>query len=424
MAASRDTLLRLVRQLPEPPVVTPRVLGVDDFALRKGQRYGTILLDLEQHHPIALLPERSAEVLETWLHQHPGVEIIARDRGAEYIRGATSGAPNAIQVADRFHLLSNLREALERVLDHVQTSLRTRLATALPPPEADSAGRAVPVRARRRSGTEAVMRAERRERRLARYETVRLLHQQGKSKRQIAQELGLSRWLVRRFVEAEQFPERAPKRVRRGILTPFETFLQECWQRGERNTQVLWRVLQAEGYTGSVHTVRHWVQQRRQEPAPHTNPAYRATYTVDPHQVAALAATQRRLPSARQLVWLLLNNADDLSTSDRQLLGLLCEEPSIASAYTLGQQFLRLVRQRDLNALDGWLAECCASAIPDLVNFASGLQQDEAAVRAALTLPWSTGPVEGQITRLKLLKRQMYGRASLQLLRQRVLHAA
>jgi transposase len=424
MPASRDTLLRLVRRLPDRPVVTPRVLGVDDFALCKGRRYGTILLDLDQHHPIDLLPERSAEVLETWLRQHPGIEIIARDRGAEYIRGATAGAPNAIQVADRFHLLSNLREALERVIDRAHANLRTRLTTTLLSTETISSSDAVPLRPRRRTGREATMRAERRVRRLARYETVQLLHRQGKSKRQIAQELGLSRSLVRRFVEAEQFPERAPKKKRRSILTPFEPLLREHWQQGERTTPALFRVLQTAGYPGSIHTVRHWVQQRRQEPAPHTKGAYRARYTVAPQELAAHAAAQQRLPAARQLVWLLLKAVDDLPSEDKQLLGVLLQESSVATAYPLTQRFLCLVRQRDVAALDGWLADCAGSGVPDLANFAQGLQQDDAAVRAALTLPWSTGPVEGQITRLKLLKRQMYGRASFQLLRQRVLHAA
>jgi len=219
LPASRDTLLRLVRQLPTSPLVTPRVLGVDDFALRKGQRYGTILLDLEQHHPVDLLPQRSATVLETWLQQHPGVEIIARDRGPEYIRGATAGAPQAIQVADRFHLLSNLREALERTLERTHASLRTRFASTLPAIKAVLPSAAVAVRRRVRTGTEARMPAVRRARRLALYERVRLLYQQGKSKRQIAQELQLSRWLVRRFAEAEQFPERAPNIVDPRICT-------------------------------------------------------------------------------------------------------------------------------------------------------------------------------------------------------------
>jgi transposase len=425
MSASRDTLLRLVRQLPEPPIVTPRVLGVDDFALRKGQRYGTILLDLEQRRPIDLLPERSATVLETWLQQHPGVEIIARDRGPEYIRGATAGAPQAIQVADRFHLLSNLREALERTLEHSHASLRTRFALTPPAIQALSPSTAVPVRRRVRTGVEASMPAKRRARRLALYQTVRLLYQQGKSKRHIAQELQLSPWLVRRFVEADQFPERAPKSQRRTtILTPFEPVLQEQWQQGQRTVPSLFRLLQAEGYSGSIYTVRHWVQQRRHQPAPHTKGAYRARYIVAPEEVAMRAAEQRRLGAARQLVWLLINDPEDLTVDDQELLKFLLEEPNIATIYPLGQQFLQLVRERDHRAFDGWLSACVSSNVPELTSFASGLQQDEAAVRAALTLPWSTGQVEGQITRLKLVKRQMYGRASFDLLRQRVLHAA
>lgn len=425
MRASRDTLLRLVRQVPTPTVVAPRVLGVDDFALRKGQRYGTILLDLEQRRPIDLLPERSATVLETWLQQHPGVEIIARDRGPEYIRGATAGAPQAIQVADRFHLLSNLREALERTLEHSHARLRTRFASTPPAIQAVSPSTAVPVRRRVRTGVEASMPAKRRARRLALYQTVRLLYQQGKSKRHIAQELQISPWLVRRFVEAEQFPERAPKsQPRTSILAPFEPVLQEQWQQGHRTVPSLFRLLQTEGYSGSIYTVRHWVQQRRHQPAPHTKEAYRARYTVAPEEVATRAAEQRRLPAARRLVWLLVNDPEDLAGDNQELLKFLLEEPNIATIYPLGQQFLQLVRERDLSAFDSWLSACVSSNIPELASFASGLQQDEAAVRAALTLPWSTGQVEGQITRLKLLKRQMYGRASFDLLRQRVLHAA
>lgn len=268
------------------------------------------------------------------------------------------------------------------------------------------------------------MREERRARRIARFETVRALYSQGKSKQQIAHELGVSRWLVRRFVEAEQFPERVPKASRPGILAPFEPLLHERWQAGEQTTPALWQAIQAAGYTGSIHTVRHWVQRRRQEPAAHTNPAYRANYTVEPEQVALRAAAQRRLPGARQLVWLLLKPQDQLNRDDQHLLGVLKTESSVASAYDLAQRFRELVRQRQLVNLDQWIADCRASQVTDLINYAEGLQQDDAAVRAALTLPWSSGQVEGQITRLKLVKRQMYGRANFDLLRRRVLYAA
>lgn len=424
MAVSRDSLLRLVRRLPSARVTAPRVLGVDDFALRRGTRYGTILLDLERRCVVDLLPERSAASLEVWLREHPGVEIIARDRGREYVRGATAGAPEALQVADRFHLLLNMREALERVLERAHAALRTRLLKTLPPTSSDSLPSLPAVRARRRSPTEAVMRDTRRERRLDRYETIRELHRQGKSKSQIAQELGVSAWLVRRFVAAEQFPERAPKALRPSILTPFEGVLHERWLAGERTTPALWRAIVAAGYSGSIQTLRHWVQRRRKEPAAHTHPAYRARYTVEPEQVVTRAAAQQRLPGARQLVWLLVKHPDKLSEEEKYLLAVLLQEPSVASAYKLGQRFLHLVRERELPKLDAWIADCHTSQVPDLSNFAAGLQQDDAAVRAALTLPWSSGQVEGQITRLKLLKRQMYGRASFELLRQRVLHAA
>jgi transposase len=423
LPASRDTLLRLVQQLPELPISTPHVLGVDDFALRKGHRYGTILLDLERRRPIDLLSERTAAVLEAWLRQHPGVAVIARDRGPEYIRGATNGAPHALQVADRFHLLTNLREALERLLDRAHTNLRTHLVmakpTSTPLPIA-----AMPLRPRRRTSAEAALQTERREQRLTRYETIRRMHDQGMSKVKIAKELGLSRWQVRRFVEAHQFPERAPKVGRHTILTPFEALLLVHWQQGERTTPGLFRVLQAAGSGGSIHTVRRWVQRRRHEPAPHTKPAYRAKYTVTPQEVGVQAAAQRRLPSARRLVWLLLKPVDELAVDEQYLLKVLFQEQSIATVYPLAQRFVHLVRQRDVAGLDDWLAECGRSEVPDLVNFATGLLQDEAAVRAALSEEWSTGQVEGQITRLKLLKRQSYGRASFGLLRKRVLHAA
>jgi transposase len=125
MNTSADTVLRLIRGAPEVPVATPRVLGVDDWALRKGQTYGTILVDLELRQVIELLPERSAEVLTTWLKDHPGVEIISRDRGADYIKGITEGAPSAVQVADRWHLLQNLKDALVRLLERKVACLRT-----------------------------------------------------------------------------------------------------------------------------------------------------------------------------------------------------------------------------------------------------------------------------------------------------------
>lgn len=229
----------------------------------------------------------------------------------------------------------------------------------------------MPLRRRKRTGTSAAMPAEHRARRLALCEQVRLLHQQGESKRQIGLALGLSPWLVRRFVQAETFPERAPKLPRPTILTPFEPLLHEHWQQGERTTTTLFWLLQAAGYTGSIYTVRHWVQGHRHEPAPRTNPAYRARYTVPPADVPAQRAAQRRLPSARQLVWLLLNKPEEHDVDDQpksarrrwpglkrkpQLLNRECRIENCPQFFTLYS--LLSIRSVQLILLDS-LCHCC-----------------------------------------------------------------
>ena len=249
-------------------------------------------------------------------------------------------------------------------------------------------------------------------------------YQQGASMREIADALHLSRWQVQRFVKASTFPEQVPRRRRARILISFTAVLEEQWAAGERNAMAIWRTVQQQGYTGSAQTIRRWVQTRRQQPAPQTRPEYRATYTVAPEDILNRAATVRSLPAPRQLVWLLIADSKQLNAEEAHILEQLRQDPVVERAYTLGQQFLQIVRQRQHDQFDAWLLACQTSDIPDLQGFATGLKQDEAAVRAALTMEWSNGQVEGQNTRLKMLKRQMYGRAGFALLRKRVLHAA
>jgi len=245
MPISAASCVRIIRQTPLPPAATPRVLGVDDFALRRRQSYATILVDLEQRRPVDLLPDRTADTLATWLRQHPGVEVIARDRSTEYTRGAGTGAPSATQVADRWHLLHNLREAVERVLHRHYTHLR-QLPVADPPPT-PALAQSRPRRIRPVTTSEQARQDVSRSQRRARYDAVRQLAADGVAHREIARRLHLSRTTVRLFATAETFPERAPRRWRASILDPYHAYLHQRWADGCTNGSQLWRELRAQG---------------------------------------------------------------------------------------------------------------------------------------------------------------------------------
>ncbi len=258
MAVSPDTLLRLIRNAPEPEVTTPRVLGVDDWAKRKGHSYGTILVDLEAHRPVDLLPENSAESLDRWLKQHPGVEIISRDRGVEYIKGATNGAPDAIQVADRWHLLTNLRDALERLLESKRACLKAaaeeskqegtereelssghveRLEQSKEPMKAAEEKLDVSPKL-----TKAEKRKQMRQvRRQERYEAVKELHECGLYIREIARRLKMNWRTVSKYVKADECPMYASGRKRPSKLDPYIDYMTQRWESGCHNATQIWR---------------------------------------------------------------------------------------------------------------------------------------------------------------------------------------
>jgi transposase len=428
MGLSHDTLLRLIRHSEAVAPPTPAVLGVDDFALQKGRVYGTILVDLEHHQPIDLLPDRTAETFETWLREHEGVEVIARDRSTEYARGATDGAPAALQVADRWHILKNHREALERMLNRLHSDL-----AQLPQPTTDgSAPRPPPTVTRPLrlpSLREQAARQAARERREARYQQVQALYQQGVPMVQIATRLGMGRATVRKFVAAAVFPERALQRRQPSILDPYVPYLQQRWAEGCTNASQLWREIQAKGYSGVRKQVARWAHHQRSEPAPTGPKKYRGGSKAGLHITEDKAntngaATHAALVAPRRLVWLLLRNPSQLDNEEVAIFERIRQHPDVARAIELAQEFQAMVHQRRAEALDGWLAASQESGIAELQSFATGLQHEYASIRAALSEPWSTGQVEGQITRLKLLKRQMYGRAKFDLLKQRVLQRA
>lgn len=423
LATSPDTLLRIMRAVHPVEAPTPRVLGVDDFALHKGRVYGTLLVDLEQHQPIDLLPDRTADTLATWLRDHPGVEVIARDRSTEYARGATLGAPAAIQVADRWHVLKNHREALERLLNRLHSTLvQLPLASlteqaSYPQTTTDVSPLRLP------SAQDQIARRAARSRRVARYEEVQTLREQGVPLLQIATRLGLARATVRRLAQAAVFGERAPLTPQPRRLDPYLSYLQQRVDEGCRNASQLWRELQAQGYVGTQRQIARWMHHQREEPATTTPRKYRLSTTSD---ASATVSEVRKggttvIPAPRRLVWVIVRQPSQLTTADRALLAHIQQHPEVARAWELAQEFQDLVRHRKPDGLDSWLSACAASGIAELQSFAKGLEQEYASIRAALSEPWSSGQVEGQVTRLKSIKRQMYGRASFDLLRRRVL---
>jgi len=418
MRVSRNTLLRLLRRQPEPGAPTPRVLGVDDWALRKGHTYGTILVDLERRQPIALLPDRTAAPVAQWLRDHPGVEVIARDRASAYAEGAKQGAPQATQVADRFHLLQNLREALEAVLTTHAQALNAVNAQQRPQPVPLADGTlAVPVPPPPTPPRAAQQAAQRAAIRQARYEQVWALHRQGYPIIAIAAQVGCSSRTIERYLQMPVWPEPQHRRhYGRSVLNPYIDYLLERWNAGCRTAIQLFRELQTQGYPGSYRRVTAYVSRLRQaQGLPPRCQGRRQTLPM-----VAKPTSQPLTP--RRATWLVLRRAAQRTEAEtQQLTQLQAQQAEVAEAIDLAQDFAALVRQRQPAQLDPWLQRAASSTLEALRRFAQSLSEDYQAVKAGVTLPWSTGPVEGNINRLKMLKRQMFGRAHLDLLGHRFL---
>jgi transposase len=417
VAVSRNTLLRGLRRQPLPPLPTPRVLGVDDWALRKRQTYGTVLIDLERRQPVALLQDRDAETLAQWLRAHPGVKILTRDRSKAYADGARQGAPTATQVADRFHLIQNLAEALTQVFNlHGQALKAVNEARCRTPMTQPDGTVVVPIPPASPPRTAQEQTAHSRSRRVARREQIWALRRQGWTGQAIAQQLRIAKSTVFRYLRSPTFAERTYKRRGHSILNPYKDTLLHHWNSGCRDALQLFRAIQRQGYRGSYVTVARYALRLRR--AQGLAPRERRPGQPLPR----VAEPQHGQLTPRGAAWRVLRRAETRVPEDEdQLAQLMAQQADLAEAITLARDFADLVRTRQPDRLDGWLTRAAASALAALQRFAQGLRDDYAAVRAGVTLPWSNGPVEGHITRLKMLKRQMFGRAHLDLLSRRFL---
>jgi transposase len=408
LPGSYRTIVRFVHRAPFASFADPRVIGLDEWAWRRGRRFGTMICDLERHQVIDLLAVRSAPSVAQWLQAHPSVEIVCRDRSRLYAEGIRHGAPQAVQIVDRFHLVQNLGEALERFFLRYRRELNT-LGTLL-----HQSSEPTP--------TPAMISQARHDRWVHLYHQIQQLHAQRLGTAAIARRVQVSRPTVYRYLAMAQPPERQRSRHRgQPLVAPFTPYLRQRWNAGCRNAQQLWRELVAQGHSPSRRTVERYVGQLRRETGTRFKfrqapPAPLYAEDQDESRPAPLTA----LRAAR----LFLAKPEEQRPTDQALLThLLHLDPVMTPTYHQVQAFCRMTRERRGDEWDAWVTEVQQTGVKELRGFVQGLLKDEAAVRAGLSLVWSNGPTEGFIHRLKLLKRQAYGRAGVDFLRHRILAA-
>jgi transposase len=378
LSASPDTLLRRIRAAAPIESATPKVLGVDDWAKRKGQTYGTILVNLERHRVVDLLPDREAATLANWLKQHTGIEIITRDRAAAYAEGARLGAPDAIQIADRWHILKNLTEVVERFLHTKYSDLQRAARQSRPQSVAtttvvsDEIKQPPPPKLARWN-----------ERRQARYEEVRQFWQQGATIKRLAEQFGMHRRTVRMLIHAESCPQRLKPRSRHSQLDRHLEYIAQRWAEGCHSAADLYRELLPRGFRGSQSLVRHYIAQWRSALPPELQRVRRGPETTKP------TVTDRKkllVPSPRNTAWWLLQKPEKLEAEQRAYVQRLCEaSPEIAQVQQLAQRFARLVSERKAHDFAPWLEEAANSSSREIKGFVAGLKRDQAAVEGALT---------------------------------------
>ena len=407
----RDGLLADIRAVPLPAFPPPTVIGIDDWAFRKGCTYGTIVLDLETHRPIDLLADRTTETVAAWLEAHPSVTHVSRDRATAYADAVYQGAPNAVQIADRWHLLKNLGDALLTIIEQHYRSLQRATTADVAAGAQDAGGHAaIPTKWQYVSKYAREQTQHRHAERDQRDATIRQLRERGWQQRAIAAHVGVTPKTVRRVLTKPIDLE--PQRRSRGSqLDPFLPYLVMRWEAGCTTAARLFREVHQQGFSGKITTVRTFIQALRKRDQ-HSSM----------HRPARPAAPRVELPARRTIVSWILRDQATLRPEQVTLVAWIADQvPLVNEAIALSQQFTTLVRTRTVADFDGWLEAMEGSELAPFRRLAKSFRQDEAAIRAGLSLRWSQGPVEGTIHRLKLLKRQMYGQAKLDLLRQRLL---
>jgi transposase len=401
ISISWTTILRRVMALATPEAGSVTALGIDDFSFKRGRRFGTILVDLSTHQVIDLLPERKSESAAAWMQNHPEIRYVSRDRGNDYAQAAREGAPQAASVADRFHLYKNLVEAIEPAIARCYREMRNA-QEPLPEPQVPKV----------KEWRQAPAPGDERQRlaRLAtnqeRYTQMLELQKRGVGQEEIARRLGVTKRTIQNWNKRGSCPGNKRRKKRKSLFDPYAPYVLSRWRQGCRNVPVLWQEIQSQGFHGSIQTVYRFTRTLRQEPV----------------ELPALSVVNRI--SVQEALWLIARPFDDLDADERADLSELCQASTqLATLHTLVQSFGQIVRKREGHRLEAWKQQVAESGFTEVQRFAKGLERDQEAVLAGLTLVYSNGQVEGHVNKLKLLKRVMYGRAGFALLRQKVLHA-
>jgi len=422
LRTSPTTILRRVMALPTLPAGKVSVLGIDDWSFRRCRKFGTILVDLTLHQVIDLLPDRTAETSAAWMLAHPEIEVVSRDRGEEYASAARIGAPQAIQCADRFHLAQNLTDIVEVILARCRAEIRKGSKppdTTSPKQQNEGGTQQIPLFGELHADPDPLAGSAhlaRHAERSDRYQQLVELREEGLTNKEIARRLDMAERTVRHWLTRGIPYGRAElRRKRSNGFDPFIPYVTKRWEQGERNGLRIFQELQAQGYKGCSSTIYRFLRSLR-------------GYSVSPQGRAERAQAVPEAPlqqfSAQKAVWLFVRDLSDLDETEREELAAIRQaSPTADGVYGLVQDFMRMIRRREGERLDAWLEHVRSSQIPELQKLVRSIKKDKAAVLAGLTLSHNNGQVEGQNTKLKLIKRMMYGRAGFPLLRQRVLHA-
>ena len=405
LPASRTGMLRLIMALPDPEAGSLTILGIDDFAFRRGRDYGTILIDVETGRPVDLLRDREADTVADWLKEHPGIKVICRDRAGAYADGARQGAPDADQVADRWHIYHNLCEHVDKAAARHRSCLEEPAPQEPEEPAAPEASQVPDLQqaaaeAAARRAEESVLAVRTRQR----YDLVQSLKAQGKGIKPIKRETGLAKGTVRRFYYAETVDELLVrvKDGRPSILDEHKSYLHQRWNDGCTNVSRLHAELKERGYKGSYGTIRDYMM------------PFRQAGTAPPAVPGP--------PKARDLARWITADPGNLDDDEKAKLAEARERcPSLDALAGHVTEFAKILTGRHGDRLDDWITAVETDDQPELRSFVRGIKRDYDAVLNGLTMPWSSGVVEGNVNRVKMLKRQTYGRAAFPLLRKRVL---